>query len=487
MTTMTPEHVAGRLGHRPGQRLLTYREVGLPFWDVPLKCRLLARKPLLAVDEFTLRCVEAGLGTSPEIQVFLGLPARVVDTVMGSLVTSAHIVPRLDATTGGLSYALTERGKRAVFELSEIMPEERTVRLAYDGLLHRFVDIAPSLRWRPRDLRDNDILEIPAFPADPPSVSPDDTSSVATAIRDATEAAQQELLAVLGVDGKREKFFVKAIALVFQSVDQSDEITVQFAVDGRLSEEYDHAFAKAEGHRKLGIVGSLQSAANVAQEILGPDVISQLAESSEGANLRRATEGFREELTDLRRRAAATDGEQRDHLAEEAEEVAKRVDEAEAALSLLPVRLLEVHEHPALLEEALATAEERLLIVSPWIRAAVVNDPFVDSLRTLLTRGVDVAIAYGIDDGKHAFERDTAAEKKLQVLAGQHANFRLVRLGDTHAKVLIVDQRFVVVTSYNWLSFRGDSNRPFRDERGTLVTLTPQIDRIYQDYRDRMS
>jgi len=68
-------------------------------------------------------------------------------TVMGDLVTSAHIVPRLDGSTGGVSYALTERGKRAVLELSEIMPEERTVRLAYDGLLHRVVDIAPNVRW----------------------------------------------------------------------------------------------------------------------------------------------------------------------------------------------------------------------------------------------------------------------------------------------------------------------------------------------------
>ena len=168
---MTPEGVASRLGRQPGQRLLTYREVGLPFWDMPLKCRFLARKPLRAMEEFVLRSVEAGLQIGSEIASFLGLPSRVVETVMGSLVTSGDITPRMDAA-GSVSYVLTERGVSAVNELGEIVPEEKTIYLAYDGLLHRFMYIDRSLRWRPQDLRRNDLLEIPAFPADPPEISP---------------------------------------------------------------------------------------------------------------------------------------------------------------------------------------------------------------------------------------------------------------------------------------------------------------------------
>jgi hypothetical protein len=98
-----------------------------------------------------------------------------------------------------------------------------------------------------------------------------------------------------------------------------------------------------------------------------------------------------------------------------------------------------------------------------------------------------LAISYGIDDGKRVSERDMAAEQRLRHLATKYPQFRFVRLGDTHAKILVVDQRFVVVTSYNWLSFKGDPSRPFRDERGTLVSLVPEIDRIYQNYIDRMS
>jgi hypothetical protein len=36
------------------------------------------------------------------------------------------------------------------------------------------------------------------------------------------------------------------------------------------------------------------------------------------------------------------------------------------------------------------------------------------------------------------------------------------------------------------LSFKGDANRPFRDERGTLVAVPEEIDRIDDDYMRRM-
>lgn len=44
------------------------------------------------------------------------------------------------------------------------------------------------------------------------------------------------------------------------------------------------------------------------------------------------------------------------------------------------------------------------------------------------------------------------------------------RLGDTHAKVLIKDDEFAVVTSFNWLSFKGDPKLAFGDEQGVLLS-----------------
>jgi phosphatidylserine/phosphatidylglycerophosphate/cardiolipin synthase-like enzyme len=58
-------------------------------------------------------------------------------------------------------------------------------------------------------------------------------------------------------------------------------------------------------------------------------------------------------------------------------------------------------------------------------------------------------------------------------------------LGDTHAKILISDAKFAVTTSFNWLSFKGDRDRTFRDERGTLVSDPQKIDELFDSYRSR--
>jgi phosphatidylserine/phosphatidylglycerophosphate/cardiolipin synthase-like enzyme len=128
---------------------------------------------------------------------------------------------------------------------------------------------------------------------------------------------------------------------------------------------------------------------------------------------------------------------------------------------------------------------ERLLIVSPWIRAGVVDKNFLRRLRGALDRGVEVSIGYGSGNDSGALERDNYAEQALVQLAGERPNLRVVKLGDTHAKVLVVDRRYVVVTSFNWLSFRGDPDKPFRDERGMLVTVPEEIDRLFESFEAR--
>ena len=342
---------------------------------------------------------------------------------MGTLVTSGHLVPRVDAI-GSVDYVLTDKGVSSVNELSQITPEDKTINLAYDGLLHRFMYVDRSLRWRPQDLKRNDLLEIPAFPADPPEIDPTFTNAIANTIRDQTSEAEQELIAVIGLDGRREKFFRKAVALVFQSVDRADDLSILFAVvDGRHSEDHSSAFARAEGRRKLGIMGILRDDNSVIPEILGQDVASQLADESEVTALRRATEGFREQLKRLELRSADASEEQKEQLASEAENIEQKIDEAEAALSRLPVRLLEVHEHPALLNDALTTAQERLLIVSPWIRAAVVDEAFIARLESLVSKAVQVTIAYGIDDGRGGSGNDQATEERLKKLAASNSQF----------------------------------------------------------------
>ncbi|MHC5721195.1 MAG: phospholipase D-like domain-containing protein, partial [Nostoc sp.] len=102
---------------------------------------------------------------------------------------------------------------------------------------------------------------------------------------------------------------------------------------------------------------------------------------------------------------------------------------------------------------------------------------------------MQIFIGYGLGEkDEKRSSADIQAEKNLQKLASQYSKtFTLKRLGDTHAKILISDTKFAVATSFNWLSFKGERDRTFRDERGTLVSDSHKIDELFDKLLKRLT
>ena len=74
-------------------------------------------------------------------------------------------------------------------------------------------------------------------------------------------------------------------------------------------------------------------------------------------------------------------------VAEEPEVVPAELT-ADQQIEVEPVRMLETYEHPAFLREALSSADDRLLIVSPWVRRSIVDKKFVAVLEERLQAGL---------------------------------------------------------------------------------------------------
>lgn len=481
MTTSTVEFAIQRLGEMPGRRLLTAREVALPHWQMALKARIQDKKHVSVLDEFVLRSLEAGLQTVKDLQSFLALSQDIIEGTMAGLYARNLIFPARTEAAGDSKYILTDRGSAACRELSEAVPRTVELEFCYDGLTRKFTLVPSHDRLRPRDVRVAGTLEIPAFPTEAPEVGPAETKNVRQAFED-TDAAKRgaELIEVTGSVGKKRSFFVKAVALIFQSDDQAKDISVVFAIDGRRSEAHERAFDQAAGSKKLGIIDSLKRSSDPAENLISSDIIRQRADPSDHEDLRRLTQSLRHNET-----LAETDGRRPTSdvvFASERDELANELETAEKKLDQFPARFLEVSEHPDYLGKALSETTERLLIVSPWLRAAVIDKKFQDCLRALLNKGVTVYIAYGIGQESRENSLDKRGRKALEQLERDFSTFHVGRLGNTHAKILVSDHKFVIVTSFNWLSFKGDPDMPFRDERGTLVTIESEINRLFSDY-----
>ena len=226
--------------------------------------------------------------------------------------------------------------------------------------------------------------------------------------------------------------------------------------------------------KKLGVTPDLERAEDRIAPIVGKEVAAIVRNDERNRKMREIKRAIRAAPDD----DAAVDGaEAAGHSEDNMADAGKRASRAQEILDGTEIKAVDTFEHPEYLRDALSESRTRLIIVSPWLRGTVMDHPFMSKLEDLLDRGVAVHIGWGISkDEREEPNADRNVLKRLEELGKRYPGLFVKRLGNTHAKVLISDSRYVVVTSFNWLSFRGDPKRTFRDERGTLVSKPEYVD-----------
>lgn len=120
-------------------------------------------------------------------------------------------------------------------------------------------------------------------------------------------------------------------------------------------------------------------------------------------------------------------------------------------------------KHRDYLIDALRNAEKRIVITSGWIRNSVITNEFKSLFKACLDRNVKVFIYYGYVYGNKHEKSDKEALEFLEHMSEQYSNFVFRNhltndqsgISGNHSKILILDKRFVVLGSFNWLSNSG--------------------------------
>ncbi|WP_127587741.1 AAA domain-containing protein [Paenibacillus koleovorans] len=165
--------------------------------------------------------------------------------------------------------------------------------------------------------------------------------------------------------------------------------------------------------------------------------------------------------------------------AQELEEVDSRLIDSLNRLLQINI-LLSPKRHFELMIRAFEFCRSSLGIVSPWMSSNVMNDALFSLLNAALKRQVDVRVRFGyssskltLDDIDKIVERDNfhygnkeeikVALKELYARLGKN----LVYKPPLHAKVLLIDNKLLLIGSHNWLSNHG---RHAREEISYLIT-----------------
>ena len=460
---------------RPGMRLISHREVVLPLFSLTLDVVIQEQKPLAPIEEFILRAIQAGIDSLDSIREFLGLERELVEAATYDLWQRDDV----DLVAGRAR--LTGTGKAVLDDAVARAPVRREVTVEFDRMLFAVTGPVVSRRLKPFHVNQQglDELPLPRGQRRRPRIEDLDIESVADAVKRSLKASglTTEVLALRGVV-RTDRIYEEALILIYESDDGVD-MNVAVAVDGRLSQPHEEALGAAGGIERIGIdLAALRASRPELTELAPDELVAHVADDASVLELER-------EVDSLRRQGSPT-GVNEESPQDDARQTDSALVEAQARLDAIPVRRLRMHDHAPLLRRAVSAAKMRLLIISPWISPAVVDDGFMSELRGTARRGVPIHIGYGIGGSvPQQRPRDPVAERRLRSLMNEYSNVILTELGDTHAKVLIFDDVYVS-TSFNWLSFRGDPERTYRQEEGLLVRVPELVDYYYEDHRGRI-
>ncbi len=455
---------------RPGYDLVSFKEAGLPVYVLKLRILVLERKALSPIEEAVLKAVRAGLDEPGAIFEFLGLPRTVLTPVLAGLNTAELINYSRGVADADAKVTLTAKGRLALAEASTVRPQERVVSVCFDALTKKLLLIAPEQLDRSRDMRALGYFEVPTGTSKRPEVEDIPLQDFDKVLQRQSMSAEPSgtLLAVRRIE-RRELHFMRCVMLFYKSHVQPPEVEVAFWREDGPAMEHEVRFQAISGPDLVG-ARLLMTQAAVSPDTVLPAVVATVTRADVPAPVVPATPD-RMPLPSVP--VTASNG--------------PTASTAPPALDPETMQTLLCHEHPPYLKKALLSAKRRLVIVSPWIRDSVIDWPFIASLEALLRSGVEVYIGYGIEkadgNGKRNAAKDKPdisprAEADLKKLAERYKNFHFVYVGNTHRKSLVCDDQFAVVTSFNWLSYKGDSQGSPRDERGIVFRKKHHVERL---------
>ena len=206
-------------------------------------------------------------------------------------------------------------------------------------------------------------------------------------------------------------------------------------------------------------------------EILDLETIEETKWKSQVLNdLRRAIREYEDELVEQQKQGAVVRNGDFESRAVELEEEIKSLRTKLEELESTPPRteILSMVEHRPRLMEAFREASHFILIVSPWLSPVAVNHEMLEAISSALEKGVTVIIGFGFDKENSPQEKEVLRNLRRISKNYEENLLKVVRLKESHAKVVICDNQYLITTSFNWLSFAGRSDWGNRVEFGML-------------------
>ena len=509
---MLTDAALGALKERVGDA--RYRgtfDCGYPVYECDLELRMLALEKLSAIEEYVLRVLDLDGYSLSGIDLVLGLGLPATRRAVAALL-AADLLEEF-AFPGDVSrYQLSGLGREAL----ERTAVRKTLVVPFACVVDGFTQDVSIKASRARHLTADQLAELGTLmitpPHDAPTVDAFDLGRLSALLRGAARTdpdrwPQGEVLDLQRVVRTQRRYRRLDVVVFERTGSEAGWIVRVFERHGHQP-ALDPVFAellRADPHALPLGDGDDDDPAGENGSAEAPDFILGDLWRQANANARRALEldaqvAEAEAAVESAGKPEASGGvSTREHLADlEAKHARLRDEHQKLGDQMVQgVSLVATAGHRPLLERAFTHAKEQVIIVSPWLsRDAIIGD-LERWVAEAVGRGVRVRIGWGFSDA----ERDLAKEEASRGLAdhlteyvdrrsngrGGAGGLEIVRLGDTHEKVLIADSNFCVVSSFNWLSFRPNPRQAMRRETGVRIGIPAHVAAMRTHYEEALA
>ena len=477
---MTIEELAKRHAKDiPNSRLVKYYEAAIPQYCMEVILTMEKEKPLSVLQEFVLKFVNEGIDEVGVICRFLGINMTAVHKAIADLQTPELI--RVDILNSKIK--LTDKGKEALKNVKTIIPEDVEYKIFMDGFTG-YIYLDNLKKYQRKELRNFELMPVTPNVETPKlqDVSYEDVKNAIIRFRKDNVFAKDRLEGNLLSIPSLEKVYTeynKVSVLIY--VNKSEDIELRVFEKQTRRKDYENILYQMYSKNTRVFEFDKKNDSDDTVELPLLSIIPTEVKDDAKAFTIRSVE-IDKEITQLQTQltvymddADSNDNEDGQQIAELKKRIIIMEEERKSAN-----RLLSTYDHRPLLIRALTEAQNSVVIISPWIKNSGLNNEILRLVEKAIQRGVKVIIGYGISEQE---DSDKWIISKLNELSIKRniGILKLIALNNTHEKVLLMDNKFLVVTSFNWLSFKGDPNKGFRQETGIYTESQESIQAMKAD------
>ncbi|MGK7920487.1 MAG: phospholipase D-like domain-containing protein [Trichodesmium sp.] len=453
----------------PEAIVLDYKPVGYPFYVLRLDLTYLANRELQLLEEFVLKCITNGLVKIQEISSFLGMESSQIEKVLSELI-SRDLVKKEE------NLKLTAAGLNVLEQQTVLAPISQTHTFYLDALNGKLINSFSLKTFDSKIHKNSAINKIIKKPRkghieDLVDYYPDIEKLLQNSNLNNPDSI--ELVQVNNIE-KIYPQWHEILLVLYKSNPGDREIEYEIFSRGSIQVEYRNTIEElyAEGKKILEPIFQQMEQEQLAENLgnVGNDVIFRIKDDDVQTV---------EKLTTKINSFDDPDNfmeTKNNSLKQEKQKLQKELKQVQNQTRISEV--IHTYQIREYLLKALKEAKNRLMIISPWIKANVVNKEFLSTLETALKRKVKVYIIYGIKGSK--FQNDHWCIEQLENLqANYKKNFQFEKTENSHRKQIICDDKFAIVTSFNFLSFRADPNLTYRDELGVILRDQVTIEDLF--------